>query len=226
MNTALHLKGVDARVAEHPEFQELCALFCAGTLNDEEYARLREHLSQCLDCQTFLERFPKKAANAMSALASKYASEISPTASFDAEAAKKRLFEKISRDEKDDDVPNSGRLECAAVAVMPGYAAPSHVFSQPLQFVKSFKPYLPYAAGFLLALGLSLSLYWNGPRRQADEIRVSADRAETDIVTSRQQIKELSKERDALNIQLQDRADNAQALRTSSQSTNSLAACA
>jgi hypothetical protein len=212
---AVHLSRVDEGVAEHSEFQELCALFCAGTLNEEEHARLHEHLSYCLDCQSFLERFPKKAAAMMSALASEHDLELSPDTSLDTEAAKNRLFERISRHEDEEDVPNGGRLEFA-VAAVPGHAVTRQICSQPRRAVRSFKVYLLFAAACFLLTFLtlrSLAPYRNGPREEADEMRADADRAESEAAASRLQIMELSKERDGLKLQLQNRADKEFALR-------------
>ncbi len=191
-------------MVDHPEFQELCVLFAAGELTDEEIYRLEEHVSECSDCRRYLERVPRKASAAMEELAPKRVPEASSTKSFDFEAAKKRLFAHLPKIKKNDDPPAGGRIEYA-VAGIPGHGGSATSLGQSLILVRSFKPYLPYAAGFFLALGLSLTLYWNGPRRQADDIRLTAGRAENNAVASREEAKELSKQRDALNAQLQDR---------------------
>lgn len=208
MNTVLHVRGADEPVAEHPEFQELCVLFSAGALSEEETARLNEHLSGCPDCKHYMEQFSQRSVAAMATLALDHAPEASPVKSFDADTAKKKLFEEIFKDKKDDKTTMGRSLEWALAGVgVPAYTGNTRVFSRPLRLVRSFSPYLPYAAGFLLALGLSLTFYWNGPRKVADEFRVNADRAESNAATSRQEAKDFSQQRDALNAQLQVRAN-------------------
>jgi len=213
MNIELIFRGAGAPVADHPEFQELCALFDAGALTEEEIGRLEEHLSECPDCRRYLEQFPRKAAAAMEELAPKRAPEASPAKAFDLDSAKKRFLKRLPKDKREDDPPAGGRIEYAVVG-MPAHSGNGTAFGQPLIYVRSFKPYLPYAAGFFLALGLSLTLYWNGPRREADEIRLNADRAENNAVASREEAKELSKQRDTLNAQLQDRTTTLLALQS------------
>src|SRR6267378_5594551 len=207
MNIAFHLRGAGVPVADHPEFQELCALFATGALTEEEINRLEEHVSECSDCRCYLERFPRKAAAAMEELAPSRAPEASSTESFDFEDAKKRLFGRLPKIKRNDDPPAGGRIEYA-LAGIPGHGGNGTTLGQSIIFVRSFKPYLPYAAGFFLALGLSLALYWNGPRRQAGEVRLNADRAESDAATSRKEAKALSELRDTLATQLQHRTDS------------------
>jgi hypothetical protein len=206
MNTVSHLKGAGALVADHPEFQELCALFSTGALAEDEVSRLNEHLAECLDCRRFLEEFAQKADENMSQLAPQNAPDASSTESFDLGVAKRRLFEGLSRDNARD-LNIEGRLEYALAGV-PRYMGSATVFSRPWAFVRSFKPYLPYAAGFFLAMGLSLTIYWNGPRKLTDEFRVSAGRAENDAALSKEETKELARQHDELNVELRERANN------------------
>jgi len=213
MNNAFHLRGAGVPVADHPEFQELCALFATGALTEEEINRLEEHVSECSNCRRYLERFPLKAAAAMEELAPNRAPEASSTESFDFEDAKKRLFGRLPKIKRNDDPPAGGRIEYA-LAGIPGHGGNGTTLGQSIIFVRSFKPYLPYAAGFFLALGLSLTLYWNGPRRQADEIRLNAGRAENNATASREEAKEFSKQRNALSAQLQDRTTSVLALQS------------
>lgn len=81
--------------SDHPEFNELCALFIAGELTEQEVSRLEEHLSECPDCLRYLEKLPQKAAAAMGELAPKRAPEDSTRKSFDLDSAKKRLLERL-----------------------------------------------------------------------------------------------------------------------------------
>jgi len=205
-------RGACALVADHPEYEELCALFSAGAVDEREVSRLEEHLSGCADCRRYLEQFARKAVVAMGELAPQRAPEVSLSNSFDLDNAKKRVLERLQDEMADDDTPAGGRMEYA-IAGMPGNSRNRAVLGKPLVFVQSFKPYLPYAAGFFLALGLSLTLYWNGPRTQADEFRLSAERAERDAAVSRQEVKEQSQLRETLNTELQQRAEAVVALR-------------
>src|SRR5260370_13185943 len=146
MNIALHLRGAGVPVVDHPEFQELCVLFAAGELTDEEIYRLEEHVSECSDCRRYLERVPRKASAAMEELAPKRVPEASSTKSFDFEAAKKRLFAHLPKIKKNDDPPAGGRIEYA-VAGIPGHGGSATSLGQSLMLVRSFNPYLSYGAG-------------------------------------------------------------------------------
>src|SRR6266436_1227637 len=205
MNIVSYSKGARALVADHSEFQELCALFSTGALGEQEVSRLNEHLAECSDCRRYLEEFAQKAEENMSQLAPKLAPEASSTEAFDLGAAKKRLFEGLSK-HKTDDANNEGRFEYALAGV-PRHIEDASFFTQPLTFVRSFKPFLPYAAGFFLALGLSLTLYWNGPRKLTDEFRLTAGRAENGAAASKEETKELARQRDELKARLQERTN-------------------
>lgn len=196
-------------MADHAEFQKLCALFSTGELSVEESTRLNEHLAGCKDCRSYLAKFAKSAIESMSELAAKYAPQEANAEAFDVNSAKKRLLEKI-KEERKLFQHIGGKY---AVAGVPIRGTPPGVISWPVQFAKSLRPYLPYAAGFFVALGLSLTFYWNGPRTRADEFRLSAERAENEAAASRQEVKLQSQQREALNAELQQRTDAVVALR-------------
>jgi hypothetical protein len=194
MREISHTDRAGEQLAEHVEFRRLCTLFSAGALTEEEISRLAEHLAWCPDCRRYIQQFPRKAAAAMAALAPRIAPETIPADSFDSKLAKRRLLEMLPE-------VNERQRERSV-----------DVFSPAPISLRSLRRFLPYAAGFLFATGLSLAVYWNGPRRQADKSRLSADRAEKDAATSREEAAKFSKQLEALNTTLRDRANEVLAL--------------
>ena len=208
MNAISYVPGAGAPLADHPEYQELCALFSVGALDADEVDRLDEHLSWCSDCRSYLEHFTETSFAAMAGLAPTQAPEVSTEDSFDVNRAKTRLFDGISGEQGDGSFSSGPRVNLA-LAKVPAEPKDGAMRSHPpvLAIKRTFTQYLPYAAGFLLAVGLSLTIYWNGPRRQADEIKTTADRAQNDAATSREEVKALVQHRDALNARLLDQAN-------------------
>jgi hypothetical protein len=198
-------------MADHAEFQELCALFSAGTLNEEEVRRLKEHLSDCADCRRYLEEFANTANASMSEMASKQTdSDAVSGEEFDPIASKKRLFGRIKKD-RSKFGQTGGDFEYA-VAGVPAYSSAAMTISRPSGLTKSFHPYLPLAAAFFLGIGLSLTIYWYGPRKMTEEFRATADRAEFDAAALREKASALSKQRDDLNGKLENRWNTVAAL--------------
>jgi hypothetical protein len=196
MREISHSNRAGEQVAEHVEFRRLCTLFSAGALTVQESSRLDEHLAWCSDCRRYMEQSPRKAGAAMAALAPRIAPGTVSAHSFDSEVAKRQLLEML---------PHANERQ-------PDRSA--GVLSRALVSMGTFRPFLAYAAGFLIATGLSLAIYWNGPRRQADESRLSADRAEKDAAASREEAAKFSKQLEALNTTLQERASAVLALQS------------
>src|SRR5215469_6738277 len=100
MGTIIESWEAWASMADHHEFEQLCALFSTGELTREETVRLNEHLADCEGCRSSVEKFAKSAIRNMSELAAKYAPQETNSEALDVDSAKKRLLEQIKDDRK------------------------------------------------------------------------------------------------------------------------------
>jgi hypothetical protein len=120
----------------HSEYEELCALAPSGELAEEEWSRLRQHLSVCESCQVALEEHQRIAAEIMPVIGGAMESELDDKASakpFDVEAGERRLMEELESNQTESGKrkekprwPNKGLMFAAALAIIVGSWAVQH----------------------------------------------------------------------------------------------------
>ncbi len=181
---------------DHSEFEELCAAYVAGSLTAAEQLPLARHLAGCVRCRQTLEKFQEDVcAIAVASAPRLVSSSLNAEFSWNSDSVKSRVLARIPQDLPDEH-PEPG---ATTVEIVKAREAGIRVN----RFAKTLRMALPYAAGFALATGLSIALYWVGPRKIAGAFRLNATRAEIDASLWRQKAADVSKERDALNAQLQ-----------------------
>jgi hypothetical protein len=183
-------------VSEHEEFRELCALYTSGDLTDEQVTRLDQHLKVCPNCRMTLQEFQEIETIGLAALAADFATEPGPDESTSAPAEDQTHEKLFPRIEKQIMVRQTAAREAVRVPFASIRRSPHAGWRA--------RTLLPYAAAALLTAGLSFYSYRAGARRVADVSEAQLKSAESNIATLRTQIEVLSKERQTLNVKVQE----------------------
>lgn len=140
----------------HEEFLKLSALLTAGSLNEEEQKRLREHLAGCPNCRQALKQYERVVDQELPSLAPKLAdSEIAESPSFDNKTAEEQFFKRLSEEDK----KRWNHLDDGEPWLSPLVIRQSRNFRRKFE---RFYFWLPLAAGVLLCASLGIVSYRTG----------------------------------------------------------------
>jgi hypothetical protein len=162
-------------MARHDGFLELCAVSTAGSLSDQEKARLDAHLAVCADCREALKEFQDTAQIAIPLFAAEASHEPnSQNESWSLGATEKRFRERIG-DESNEGKPAAFRNGRVPYRVPGGGRHPAINDSWNLAWVS-------LAAAILLALALGVFVYHLGTSRGFDSARLPPANVSTQVL--------------------------------------------
>lgn len=190
-------------MSEHEEFVQLCALYIAGELLDDQAKKLDQHLAACGDCRLVLVEFQEVASMGLSALAPDFAAlPVNGDRSWVTERTKHRLL---------------ARIEQAVRAQAPQVAASRQIASDRkrgwLQSLRDVRAFLPYAAALFLTISIALYSYHLGLKQITNAPQTRAEYPLTRNESTQQKPEQPSKDREFLTQQLQQSARAISALR-------------
>lgn len=133
----------------HGEFLELCALSTSGTLTDSEQRLLDSHLSTCRDCRTAMQEFDAVVSEVIPAIASDCIGDEQPawSGSWSEDQALHSLMKRLQQDDHSTQLNRNYKLFPSAGEL---WLASSDTWRN---------IWTLYAAGILLFIALSISLY-------------------------------------------------------------------
>lgn len=149
-------------MGSHEEFRELCAAATAGELSSEEHAKLTQHLASCPDCRRIKNEYEEAAAaGAATFLASAEENRVEAVdPSWSLEDAEKRLFERLSKEDRSDR-QQSGQE--------PPMAGNKRHTDRPSE-IRWREIWMPFAAVIVLGLALGVVAYRSGVKRGTDTV--------------------------------------------------------